>query len=483
MDISNFNGLAPILMNESDGGEGGGGGGAVTTVDTSVSTGAEGGGTDGEEAALTTTNDDGTTQGAEGTALRKTEHPGLTALKNHENAEVKKFANITTRAIAFRSEIGRMFPNGNPKTAIESLQRDMVGLAGRNYNTPDPRDSARRTGIQQIKDRLAEIEEIDLMFYGGNPQLLDGMTADDEGKAAFAKLAPHMMARWRDLAPNAYSASRAREMVADMTQAQLKNERGEVVANADVPFRIQRIALALKGDKDGVVAPLDLQLVRNELMFVQAYMYQLQQMTALASEVFTKTADTNDSKLAERERRIAEREAQSRNADWNNSRQIMANQVTTKTWNQLTKGHEISADDQEECIALFQRRFEAKIKAKEPRADENRKGYIESDDRDGYLAYENYLMTSYGVPALKEQVTRMLAKMTPTKPGQQRTAAAANSQPIPVKPAAQGYTKIAEKPPLHVISNDGRTKEMVVAKQATLRIPWNGHPAGKKICW
>jgi hypothetical protein len=473
-----------ILMNEADGGEGGGGGGAaVAMMDTSLATGAEGGdGTGGEETALATTDGDGTTQGADGAALRKTEHPGLTALKTHENAEVKKFANTVIRDRAFRNELSRMFPGVNPKTAIESLQRDMVSLAGRNWNTPDPKDAARRTGIQQVRDRLAEIEEIDLMFYGGNPQLLDGMTADDEGKSAFAKLAPHMMARWRDLAPNAYSASRAREMVADLTQAQLKNDKGEVVANADVPFRIQRIALALKGDKDGNVSPLDMQLVRNELMFVQAYMYQLQQMTSLAPEVFTKTADREDSKLAERERKIAEREAQNRNADWNNARQIMANQVTTKTWNQLTKGHEISADDQEECVALFQRRFEAKIKAKEPRADENRKGYIESDDRDGYLAYENYLMTTYGVPALKEQVTRMLAKMGPSKPGA-KSAATVNGQPAVVKPPAQGFTKLAEKPPLHVISNDGRTREMVLAKQAVLRIPWNGHPAGKKICW
>lgn len=482
MNITKFFGLMPILMNEADGGEGGGGGGAVTTVDTSVATTDTGDGTGGEETALTTT-DDGTNQGGDGAVARKTEHPGLTALKTHENAEVKKFANTATRAIAFRGEIGRMFPNGNPKTAIESLQRDMVGLAGRNYNTPDPRDPARRTGIQQIKDRLAEIEEIDLMYYGGDARLLDGMTSDDEGKSAYAKLAPHMMARWRDLAPNAYSASRAREMVADMTQAQLKNDKNEVVANADVPFRIQRIALALKGDKDGSVSPLDLQLVRNELMFVQAYMYQLQQMTSLAPEVFTKTgADAPDSKLAERERKIAEREAQSRDADWNNSRQIMANQVTTKTWNQLTKGHEISADDQEECIALFQRRFDAKIKAKEPRADDNRKGYIDLDDRDGYLAYENYLMNTYGVPALKEQVTRMLAKMTPAKSGARATTTV-NGQPAAVKPPAQGFTKLSEKPPLHVINNDGRTREMVMAKQATLRIPWNGHPAGKKICW
>lgn len=466
-------------MNEADGGEGGGGG-VIATVDTALTTGAEGGGgTGGEETALATTNDDGTTQGADGTVARKTEHPGLTALKTHENAEVKKFANTVIRDRAFRNEFSRMFPGVNPKAAVQSLISDMVSLGGRNYNTPDPRDAARRTGLQQVRDRLAEIEEIDLMFYGGNPQLLDGMTSDDEGKAAFARLAPYMDRKWMEIAPNAWQANAARQIIADMNGAQLVNEKKESLGNADIPYRVRRMSLALQGDKDGNVTPLDLQLARNELAYMAIYLQRLTSIASVAPEVFTKTADA-DSKLSERERRLAEREANTRNNEWNSARQIMANQVTTKTWNQLIKGYDVPAADQEECIALFQSRFDKAIKAREPRADESRKGYIESEDRDGYLAYEQYLMNTYGVPALKEQVKRMLAKLQPTKPGAKPVAGSPAAQPV--RPAV-GFTKVSEKPPLHVINNDGRTREMVMAKQATLRIPWKEFPAGKKICW
>lgn len=475
--------LRSILMEEAgDGTTGGGGGGNSTAL--AVATGTEvapagGENTEGGETALANT--DGA-QPADA-QQRPSQHPALAVLKAHENPEVSKFANTVIRDRAFRREIGAMFPNQNPRTAIESLQRDMVSLAGRNWNTPDPRDEARRTGLQQVRDRLAEIEDIDLMFYTGNPQLLDGMTADDEGKAAFAKLAPAMESKWKEVAPNAWAAKTARQIMADMTGAQLTDDKGQIVGNADIPYRVQRLSLALKGDKDGNVSALDLQLARNELSWIGAYLGRLNQLATLAPEVFTPSGDTKDTKLAERERRIAEREAEARNNEWNGARQIMANQITTKTWNTLTKGHQISADDQEECIALFQRRFDQAIKAREPNADDNRRSYIEREDRDGYLSYEQYLMNTYGVPALKEQVRRMLAKMQPAKPGQQRTTApATNGQPA-AKPPVAGFVKLMAKPPSHVLDYGRMTPEMVRAKQGILRIPHDGKAAGTKVTW
>lgn len=483
MNIANFFGLRPFLMNEADGGEGGGGGGnAVATVETSLATTDDGTGAD--ETALTTTSDDGPQRDVD--ASRKlARHPALEVLSTHENPEVKKFANTVIRDRAFRREIGLMFPGGNPKTAIQSLVSDMVGLAGRNWNTPDPRDATRRTGLQQVRDSLAEIEEIDLMFYGGNPQLLDGMTGDDEGKAAFAKLAPNMLRKWQEIAPNAWAATVSRQILADLKGAQLTDDKGNYIADADIPLRVQRLTMAL--GKDGATpTELDLKLARNEIAAVALYLQRLNGLTALAPEVFTPASDANDSKLAERERRIAEREANSRNTEWNNARQIVASQITTKTWNQLTKGHDIPADDQEECIALFQRRFNQKIEIGEGkgRADQNRQSYVEGDDRDGYLAYEQYLMNTYGVPALKEQVKRMLAKMAPAKPGQRAAATApANGQPAAAKPPAAGFVKLMAKPPSHVIDYARMTPEMVKAKQAVLRLPHGGKPAGTRVTW
>lgn len=481
MDITNFHGLFPILR-EGEDGEGGGGTGTAlaTTTDTSIATTD----TSGDDTALVNTSDD-SPQGDTDTSRKVARHPGEELLRSNQDPEVKKFYNTVVRDRAFRKELGAMFPGVNPKAAVQSLVNDMVGLAGRHFNTPDPRDAAKRTGLQQVRDRLAEIEEIDLMFYGGNPQLLDGMTGDEEGRAAFAKLAPHMDNKWKEVAPNAWTAKTARQILADMTGAQLTNEKGQVVANADIPYRVQRLTMALQGDKDGNVTPMEMQMARNEVAAIAAYVQRITGLTSLAPEVFTPTKDAADSKLAERERKIAEREASTRNAEWGSARQIMANQATTKAWNQLTKGHDVPAEDQEECIALFQSRFDKAIKAREPRADDTRKGYIESEDRDGYLAYEQYLMNTYGVPALKEQVKRMLAKLTPAKPGSQSattTTTATNGHPA-VKQPATGFFKLTAKPPTNVMAYSLMTPEMVKAKQGVLRIPFAGKPAGTKVTW
>lgn len=482
MDITNFHGIAPLLMNEASGGEGDGGGSsstAVAAVDTALAT-VDDTASGAEETALTT-NDDGTPR--DPATNRTPANPAMALLKAHEDPIVKKFADTANRAIAFRKELGVMFPGVNPRAAVQSLVSDMVSLAGRNYNTPDPRDPARRTGLQQVRDRLAEIEEIDLMFYGGNPQLLDGMTADDEGKAAFAKLAPHMENKWREIAPNAWNAKTARQILADMTHAELVNHEKQPLGDADLPHRIRRMSMALQGDKDGNVSAMDMQLARNDLAHLAVYIQRLQGLVTTAPEVFTPAANATDSKLAERERKLAEREARSRSEQYSGALKIMADQTTTKTWNQLTKGHEVSADDQEECIALFQRRFQTAVKAREPGADEKAMAYLEGDDREGYLAYGNYLMNTYGVPALKEQVRRMLAKMVPAKPGQRIPAAAAANGQAPAKPAAQGFVKLTAKPPTHVLNYDGMTPEMIRAKQYRLRIAWEGKAAGTKVTW
>lgn len=481
MDISNFNGLLPILR-EGEDGEGGGGTGTAlaTTTDTSLATTDTGS----DDTALANTNDD-SPQGDADTSRKVARHPGEELLRSNQDPEVKKFYNTVVRDRAFRKELGAMFPGVNPKAAVQSLVNDMVGLAGRHFNTPDPRDAAKRTGLQQVRDRLAEIEEIDLMFYGGNPQLLDGMTGDEEGRAAFAKLAPHMDNKWKEVAPNAWTAKTARQILADMTGAQLTNEKGQVVANADIPYRVQRLTMALQGDKDGNVTPMEMQMARNEVAAIAAYVQRITGLTSLAPEVFTPTKDAADSKLAERERKIAEREAQQRDDAFANDLSVMINRITQKTWDQLTKGVEVDARDKDDCIANFQRRYRIARNLKEPGADDKAVEYLQSDDRDGYLTHGVYLMNTYGVPTLKEEVKRMLAKMTPAKPGSRNTTTAnttANGNPVASTPAA-GFFKLTAKPPTHVMDYPRMTPEMVKAKQAVLRVPFAGKPAGTKITW
>ncbi len=478
-----------ILMNEAGDGTGGDGGGAVATADTgtavvpagdaSAVTGTEDGAVNegsGDTAALTTTGDRGARPGA---------HPALALLKDHADPEVKKYANTAQKAIAARQELGRLFPGQSPIAAVKALQGDMVSLAGRYYNTPDPRDPEHRTGIQQIKDKMAEFEEIDLLFYSGDPRILEGMTSDDEGKAAFAKLAPAMNHKWKEIAPKAYAAETARNFLGLMKEEWLTNERGEAVEQADVPHRIHRMIRALNPGKDasGAQLPVDILTLAAEVNALSQFVWRVQEAAKLAPEVFTKDA-TTAAKSDEREQKLALREQELREKDWMSARQIIANQAAGRLWKQLTKGYEISATDEEDAQALFHIRFDKSIQAKEPGAEERRRSYVSANDRDGYLAYEKYLMETYGLPALKMEITRMLARLAPAKPGQARPAASGAAAAKPAQAAPQGFTKLSRKPGNHELNYELSNKEMALSSRGVLRAGNSFNlKAGTRVCW
>lgn len=483
MNIRNF-GLAPVIMNEA-GGDAGGGGGAVAVADAPATSLVPSGGSGGNDSTDIATMGDGaitdlaTTDTAD--AGRRA-NPALAVLKGHADPEVQKFAHSANQAIAVRQELRKRFPGQSPFKALDGLMGEVTSLAGRYYNTPDPNDPERRTGFQQIRDKMAEFEEIDFMFYGGDPRILDGMTSDDEGKAAFAKLAPSMNAKWREIAPNAWAASAAKLILADAKDAVLLDKDGKSTnVKADVPLRIER-AYQLLGEN---ASAADIAMARQQIVAVYNWLNRLEGLSALAPEVFATAAKDSESKLTEREKRLAEREFEQRIREYGNARQIMADQAISKVFTQLTKGRTISAEDQEDVQSLFVRRFDNAVKQREPGAEDKRKRYLETEDREGYLAHEKYLIDTYGIPALKTEVGKLMARIggkpaaaatTTTAPG----TTAPGTRPVPTP---QGYFKLAEKPPSHIINTVGRTKEMVFAKQATLRVPWQGRPAGSKVCW
>lgn len=473
MDIANFHGLAPLLMNEADGGEGGGGGALAVADATGTSLTTTEGATDTSD-ALAETTDLATADEADSSAVAvKAANPALALLKASVDPEVKKFANNAIRAMAARKELGEMFPGKSPIAAVKALQSDMVSLAGRYYNQPDPRDPERRTGIQQIRDKMAEFEEIDLLFYSGDPRMLDGMTADEQGKSAFAKLAPAMMAKFREIAPNAYAAAFARLFLGSMKYDMLTDSQGNAVEEADIPLRLRRLAAAI---------PEDNLLARAEVNALSNFVWRLQEMAKLAPEVFVKDPAVS-AKNDEREQRLNQREQDQRRREWEADQAVLASQIIMPVWNQITKGLNLSATAKEKINSLYSRRYDLAVRAKEPNAGENRKSYIESNDRDGYLAYEKYLQETFGIPALK---TEMKEWREETAPKKLRTGADP-APPLPGGPRVAsppaGFAKVPSRPPTNVIDYSKGTIEMARNKQAVLRVPWGGKAAGTKITW
>ena len=363
-----------------------------------------------------------------------------------EHPELGPWKNSALQAIEQRKTLRKMFPGRSPVAAVKALQSDMRGLAGRYYNTPDPNDPTHRTGIQQIKDKLAEMEDVDLLYYSADPRILDGMTGDEEGKAAFLKLRPHINSRFRQLAPKAAAAEFAQATLASLKGDRLYDHEGKLTSEiAEIDVRLRRISKALyTPDLKAFREAPDLATISEELSAISAYFSGIQRMANLEPEVFT--SEKSNTQQDEREQRLNQREQNAKAEEWNKGRSIIGNQISNRLWKQLTKGHEISADDTSDTEALYHLRFDRAVTTNVPDADEKRKAFLAVNDKEGYLAFEKYLLDTYAVPALKTEVSKLLARLgKKAKPG---TPAVRAAKPGTPQAAATptGYTKLSQKP-------------------------------------
>lgn len=461
-------GLLSFLM-FPDGGEGGGGG-AVATIPSGGDITPSGGDTSLVPSGESTE----TEPSGESTAVatrtgRQPSNVSLAFLR--QQPEHKAFANEAEKALAFRQALRDKFPGESPMRAIETLQRDLQSLAGRYATTPDPRDPEHRTGIQQIRDKLAELEEVDLLFYGADPKLFDGMTSDEEGKAAFAKLAPYAFSKFKQIAPKAYQAWFAKQFVASMKYDMLNDANGKPVTAADIPLRLQRLWDSI---------PDDNKIAKSELNAIWAYVNQIQALELQAPEDLT-PARKGDDQLSERERRLEQREREGRDKELTGKRLQIANAIAGKEWDRLTKGFTVSPEEKEDTLALYRVRLNRSMDSGDPDRQQKRQDFMESGDTDGLLQYERYLQEKHTPKSMKAEVDKLLARK---KPGPRPTPTPSNGTQQRPTPATPGFLKLNAKPLDSDLAYNLMSKPMVKMRQGVLRNGNSiGKPGGTRVSW
>lgn len=485
-------GLLPFLMEEA----GDGGGGAVATIPSGAVATTEPAG--GDTTAVEPAGGDGAGDGTTATPARQSADAPWRYLR--EKPEYRTAANNAQRAIAFGNSVRQMFPGQNPITAIENLQRDLRSLAGDYATVPDPRDPDGRTGIEQIRDSLAELEQADLLFYSADPALFDAMTADEEGKAAFAKLIPFGLAKMKAIAPNAYRAMIAKEFLEELKYSDLTDDKGNPVERADIPLRVRRMYGALVGrDEKNQLAILekpDSVTLYNEIVAISNLLDNLEKAAKLAPEKFNVPAET-DTKLSDRERRIAEREEQNKQRDFLGARQRIANAVVQREWNKLTAGWEISPEDRDDVLALYHTRLDQMIRKGEPGILSERKRFYDANDIRGMERHEEALQNRYTPKAMKMEVDKLIGRLkamgkkpkggAAAKPGAE-PAARPGAAPVAVP---QGFIKLNEKPHNNDLDfqamqrlGQNEAREMVLNHRGILRAGNSlKKPAGTKVQW
>ena len=70
--------------------------------------------------------------------------------------------------------------------------------------------------IAQTKEELQYFNDLDKQFTSGDPRFLEALVENDEGKQGFLKLAPSMIEKFREMAPDVYASHVAKEQFTEM---------------------------------------------------------------------------------------------------------------------------------------------------------------------------------------------------------------------------------------------------------------------------
>lgn len=456
-----------LLMDEA--GDTGGGGTALetTTTETALTTTSDtdletAGGDDATEESTEVT----TTQPKNGRSAQATS-TALQAIK----ATHPELARQIPRALGIQQRLTAQF-GPEPFKALSSMQSAIRTLAGRHWNTPDPGDAQRRTGVQQVLDELADMEKLDLLYAAGDPRMIDQMTETPEarisfaklmphgidklasmpeGKAALAKIAPKAWNHYQQIAPNAYNGYMAASILSDMI-------------SRDIDVHLRRIVSLI---------PADSAEGKTAATAIQAYMERLEGLRKLSPETIADpaevTKDARQEELDRREREIAKERKELQLESWKSSANTTKSRIFQQSWGAESKGHKIDAVAKEDIQAWIWRRLPEALK-NEPGWNDTLQNFYENDDKDGYLRYLESMHAKHLPRIIRAEIARRFPTGAKAANTEQRTTPAAKGQVDP------GFKRVSAAPHMNTVNMAMTRPDMWKNRQAILK-------TGDRVQW
>lgn len=440
------------LMDEA--GEAGGGGGGIAapadtganststeltvTGDTSVAT-TEDTGEDTTGGELTTTT--GNEPLLENGRPSKTTSAALATLKTSNPA----LAKAVPRALAVEARLRAEFPGQNPFDAIRGMQRTLKSIGG-------------EQGLKEIRSSLAEMEEMDLLYAGSDPRMLEKMTESPEGKNAFIRLMPHAFAKLQSLAPNAFSAYFAKTFLNHIV-----NKRFDVSLS-----RLAEVTPKELMGSDGKT-PIPNPAVKF-IEQIDAFMQELMTLEKLPSEAPAPTVDPREQELSTRQEKLDRQAKEMELQGWRSAADSTKSRLFDQSWADLTKGRKISAVDKEDIQSRFWTRLPIAM-GQVPGFSNNLKEYYEANDKDGYLRYLQSQHAALIPKVLRAEINRRYG--TPAaKVGAAAAAVVAGNKVTP----EPGFKRVATMPIFNTVNQQRTSTEMWRKGQAILK-------DGTKVQW
>ena len=490
--------LHGVLMVEAGGGEGGGGGGGGDSTALAVSPGTEiapsGDGTgDGTGAGAGTSLD---TTGADSTPA--TIYEGGRVSRGVSQAFRKlETANPTLKrtfrqALDALDTVGRLrtMLGDKPFDKIKQLRKTEQEIATYAYVNAEGKRVDGMTAIRELND---DVRAHDTMYETANPLLIESMTETPLGKFAFTKLFPHVVAKYRSLAPKAYNKWFGGGVIGWLDKAEISikgQDDKNLTEEIDLPRRMRRMIGCLPWTLDattktysgGTVSPDQAATLAHDFMFIQAFLDRVRSYAAEQPE------DLTPPKEDETAMQIA---AANQKADvaldkaWRAAKAAECIPLLDTEIRKQTAALNLNATAIADITARARKAVDNR-RNKQPDDMGRRAAFFKSRDMNGYLAYFRQAVVDYGPEAVTDAITasghRANRKATA---GKQASVAAAGAPGVQQQQAGAIRRITADEAaklrsggtrwmkPSGVGGNPGTTQDMVLKRQWMLK---DGNP-------
>ena len=291
-------------------------------------------------------------------------------------------------------------------------------------------------GIGGLNQEISGWREFDSQFTAGDPKALDFILSSDEGKQAFASIAPTAFDRYAELDQPGYESYIARQAFGSL------NASG-------IPLAIQRL-VDLVGDNPKAVEQL--QTINNWVNYMQ--------QAAMRKNESPKIAQPKvDGQLTEAQQKLRTYERE----EWKRETAYEQSKVFNAEWNRIVAGRKLSDTQTAAIRELFQSRLDKVVRQHVDKLNR----FFDAKDKEGFLRYASGITRNEIPKALRAAFDAIL----PNKPGPKAPVNGAQKVSrgtAPVKPPV-GFQVIQKEP-----SND----------QIDMRHPFNNpanYSAGKAV--
>src|SRR5579863_8698630 len=437
------------LMDESGGGDGGGG---VAVADASSDFG-------GGEAPADTGGDTGVevhdAEFVEPSAeLARVEQPGTAVVKAGERAVQNgkftpsgkaaiealkplspRLAQEVTQSLLVRDWLQRELPGGKKELAT------LKALAAQNGG---------EQGIADIKFKADYLEKVDALFEAGDPQFIETITSYESGRNGFVALMEPALRKFDKLDPKRLAYYQAQGAV-------------QVLSNAGLPTMFATQAAILnraskaytEGNKE-LAASFLAEIIENHNAILGAIdiLYQA------AKNVPAAPGTPANPQLDDRAKQLTQREQALQKQEWETSVANQRRATFAKAWGELTKGRNLTTDQDSNIKGFYELRLTAKIRQWQNQSAR----FFANGDRDGYLK-EQYAFFQKAIP---DALRQAIAQALPGKPGPKATTTTAKSNTYNAARVTStgNAVRVAKMPPTSDLDPVRTTGDMLSANKA-----------------